>query len=325
MIRRVVCGIAAAIAAVCAVAGPMAAQDPGSLEVLPAQGNVHVLVTAGGNTTVQIGSEGPLVVDTQPAALSEKVIEAVRHLSPRPIRHIVLTSGSDQQAGGAAKLSKAGRYIRVIDTIDPRGVDIRASIIAHLNVLNRMSATNVPSDSWPTDTYFAPEWSIFSNGEAVQLVHIDAAHSDGDTIVFFRRSDVISTGAIFDASGYPRFDPARGGSIAGVIEGLNRVLDIAVPGENQEGGTVIVPGRGRLSDETDVANYRDMVTIIRDRVRAMVAKGMSRELVQQARPTSDYDGLFGEASEWTREMFVDAVYRDLAKSREPDSRSGPKE
>ena len=325
MIRRVACGIAVAIAAVCAVAGPMAADDPGSLEVLPAQGNVHVLAAAGGNTTVQIGSEGPLVVDTQPAALSEKVIDAVRHLSPRPIRHVVLTSGSDQQAGGAAKLSKAGRYIRVIDTIDPRGIDIRASIMAHLNVLNQMSADNVPSDSWPTDTYFTPEWSVFSNGEAVQLVHVESAHSDGDTIVFFRRSDVISTGAIFDASGYPRFDPARGGSIAGVIEGLNRVLDIAVPGENQEGGTVIVPGRGRLSDETDVANYRDMVTIIRDRLRAMVTKGMSLEQVQQAKPTSDYDALFEARNDWTREMFVDAIYRDLTKSGGRDSAGGPKQ
>ena len=236
----------------------------------------------------------------------------------------MLTSGSDQQAGGAAKLSKAGRYIRVIDTIDPRGIDIRASIMAHLNVLNRMNADNVPSDSWPTDTYFTAEWSIFSNGEAVQLVHVESAHSDGDTIVFFRRSDVISTGAIFDASGYPRFEPARGGSIAGVIEGLNRVLDIAVPGENQEGGTVIVPGRGRLSDETDVANYRDMVTIIRDRVRAMVAKGMSLEQVQQAKPTSDYDALFEARNDWTREMFVDAIYRDLTKSGERDSAGGPK-
>ena len=309
----------------CAVAGPMAADDPGSLEVLPAQGAVHVLAAAGGNTTVQIGSEGPLLVDTQPAALSEKVIEAVGRLSPRPIRHIVLTSGGDQQAGGAAKLSKAGRYIRVIDTIDPRGIDIRASIMAHLNVLNRMNADNVPSDSWPTDTYFTGEWSIFSNGEAVQLVHVESAHSDGDTIVFFRRSDVISTGAIFDASGYPRFDPARGGSIAGVIEGLNRVLDIAVPGENQEGGTVIVPGRGRLSDETDVANYRDMVTIIRDRLRAMVTKGMSLEQVQQAKPTSDYDALFEARNDWTGEMFVDAIYRDLMKSGERDSAGGPKQ
>jgi glyoxylase-like metal-dependent hydrolase (beta-lactamase superfamily II) len=317
--RHLSAGIVATLALLCAVAGTTAADDAGEMQVLPVQGSVFVLATPGGNTTVQVGAEGPLVVDTHPAALSAKVIEAVGRLSPRPIRHIVLTSGGDQQAGGAAQLSKAGRYIRVIDTIDPRGLDIRASIIAHLNVLNRMSAANVPSESWPTDTYFTPEWSIFSNGEAVQLVHIEAAHSDGDTIVFFRRSDVVSTGAIFDASGYPRFDPTRGGSIAGVIEGLNRVLDITVPGENQEGGTVVVPGRGRLSDETDVANYRDMVTIVRDRVRAMVGKGLSLQQVQQARPTSDYDGLFDAGSEWTHEMFVDAIYRDLSRSRERDS------
>ncbi len=162
----------------------------GDLEVLPAQGNVFVLAGTGGNTTVQVGPEGPLVVDTQPAALSAQVLEAVRALSPRPIRHIVLTSGDDQHAGGAASLSKAGRYVRVIDSIDPRGVDARASIIAHLNVLNRMTAAKIPSESWPTDTYFTAEWSLFSNGEAVQLFHVPAAHTDGDTIVFFRRSDV---------------------------------------------------------------------------------------------------------------------------------------
>src|SRR5688572_26132067 len=177
-----------------------------------------------------------------------------------------------------------------------------------------MSAANVPSDSWPTDTYFVPEWSLFSNGEAVQLFHVPAAHSDGDTIVFFRRSDVVAAGAIFDATGYPRFDLQRGGSIRGVIEGLNRILDIAVPGENQQGGTVVVPGRGRLSDETDVANYRDMVTIVRDRVRAMAAKGMSLEQVKQARPTSDYDGLYaGGPRDWTGDMFVEAIYRDVSR------------
>jgi glyoxylase-like metal-dependent hydrolase (beta-lactamase superfamily II) len=145
------------------------------------------------------------------------------------------------------------------------------------------------------------------------LFHVPAAHSDGDTIVFFRRSDVIATGAIFDATAFPRFDPARGGGIAGIIEGLNRVLDLAVPGENQEGGTVVIPGRGRLSDETDVANYRDMVTIVRDRVRAMVTKGMSLEQVLRAKPTADYDGLYGGLSDWTSEMFVTAVYRDVSR------------
>jgi cyclase len=282
------------------------------LETLPVQGSVYALVSGTGNATVQIGAEGPLVVDTQPAASSELVIAAVRALSPRPIRHIVLTSGDAQSAGGAASLSKAGRYVRVIDSIDPRGGDTRASIIAHLNVLNRMTAGGEASGSWPTETYLTPDWSLFSNGEAVQFFHVPAAHTDGDTIVFFRRSDVISTGGVFDAEAYPRFEPAAGGSIDGIIEALNRVMDIAIPGENQEGGTVIVPGRGRLSDETDVANYRDMVTIVRDRVRAMVKAGQTLDQVKRARPTADYDGLYATPA-WPADQFVEAVFGSVGR------------
>jgi glyoxylase-like metal-dependent hydrolase (beta-lactamase superfamily II) len=294
----------------------VSAQAQATLEVLRVQGNVYLLAAQGGNAVAQIGNDGPLLVDTQPVAMSARVLEAVRGLSPRPIRHIVLTSGGEQQAGGAATLSKAGRYVRVIDSMDPRGLDARSSIIAHVNVLSRMGAAKVPSDSWPTDTYFVSEWSLFSNGEAVQLFHVPAAHSDGDTIVFFRRSDVVMTGAIFDATAYPRFDSRAGGGIDGVIEGLNRVLDLAVAGENQEGGTVVVPGRGRLSDETDVANYRDMVTIVRDRVRAMVSKGLPLEQVKAARVTSDYDGNYGTRPEWTGDMFAEAIYRDVSRRRQ---------
>jgi cyclase len=316
MSSRQIVGVALPAATALALAlAPMPLDAQGGLEILPVQGGVFALMGPGGNTTVQIGAEGPLVVDTQPAVLSESVLAAIRGLTPRPIRHIVLTSGNDQTAGGAANLSKAGRYVRLMDSIDPRGLDARASIIAHLNVLNRMTAAEQPSASWPTDTYFTPEWALFSNGEAVQFIHVPAAHSDGDTIVFFRRSDVVSTGAIFDASAYPRFDPAAGGSINGIIEGLNRVLDLAIPGENQEGGTVVVPGRGRLADETDVANYRDMVTIVRDRVRALIKKGMTIDQVRHARPTSDYDGLYGGHPDWTPDRFVEAVYRSLAGTR----------
>jgi len=303
----------AAVLFVLAAVTPAAAQQ--RLEILTVQGNVSMVVGPAGNTTVQIGPEGALVVDTQPAALSGAVLDAIRSLTAQPIRHIVLTSGDDQAAGGAGALSRAGRYVRVIDSIDPRGSDTRASIIAHLNVLNRMNATKAPTETWPTDTYFTPQWTLFSNGEAVRFVHVAAAHTDGDTMVFFRRSDVISTGAIYDTTAYPRFDPDRGGSINGVLDALNRVVEIAVPGESQEGGTVIVPGRGRLSDQTDVANYRDMVTIIRDRVRDLIAKGRSLDEVKRAKPTFDYDGLFdAQAGGWNGERFVEAVYRDLSRS-----------
>jgi cyclase len=305
------CGMAAA-AVTLALATPVL-RAQADLEVLPAQGQVSALVSPAGNAAVQIGPDGPLVVDTQPAAMSERVLAAIRTLSPRPIRHIVLTSGDDRSAGGAPALAKAGRFVRVIDSIDPRGLDTRASIIAHLNVLTRMAAGNAASAAWPTDTYFTPQWSVFSNGEGIELVHVPNAHTDGDTIVFFRRSDVVVAGAVFDTTGYPRFDAGTGGSIDGVIEGLNRIVDIAIPGENQEGGTVVIPGRGRLADETDVANYRDMATIVRDRIREMVKKGATLDEVKRARPTSDYDGIYA-TTDWPADRFVEAVYHSVGRT-----------
>jgi cyclase len=304
-------GVAAAVSTLGLAPAALRAQT--DLEVLPVQGQVSALVSTAGNAAVQIGPDGPLVVDTQPAAMSERVLAAIRRLSPRPIRHLVLTSGDDRSAGGAPALAKAGRFVRVIDSIDPRGLDTRASIIAHLNVLNRMAAGSGPSDAWPTDTYLTPQWSVFSNGEGIELVHVPNAHTDGDTVVFFRRSDVVVAGAIFDTTAYPRFDAGTGGSIDGVIDGLNRIMDIAIPGQNQEGGTVIIPGRGRLADETDVANYRDMVTIVRDRVRDMVKKGATLDEVKRTRPTSDYDGIYATA-EWTADRFVEAVYRSVGRT-----------
>jgi cyclase len=291
---------------------PALAQAP--LEVLPAQGNVFMIAGPGGNTTVQIGHEAVIVVDTQTAGVSDELLAAIAKLSAKPIRHIINTSVDAEHTGGNEAVSRAGTYVRLIDSFDPRGQRREAGIVAHVNVLGRMSSptgTEAPAAAWPSDTYFTEEWALFVNGEALQLVHVPAAHTDGDTMVFFRRSDVISTGDIYSTSRYPRLDSQLGGSIAGVIEGLNRILDITIAGENQEGGTVVIPGHGRLSDETEVANYRDMVTIVRDRVAAMLDDGMTLEQVQAAKPTSDYDGIYDEPG-WTGAMFVAAVYRDLA-------------
>jgi glyoxylase-like metal-dependent hydrolase (beta-lactamase superfamily II) len=298
-----------------AVAAPLHAQP--ALEILPAQGNVFMIVGPGGNSTVQIGHEAVVVVDTQTAAANDALLAAIAKLSSKPIRHIINTSADPEHTGGNEAVSRAGTYVRLIDTFDPRGSRSDAGIVAHVNVLERMSsptgtAAAAPAAAWPSDTYFTAEWALFVNGEALQLIHVPDAHTDGDTMVFFRRSDVIATGDIYSTSRYPRFDAENGGSVAGVIEGLNRIIDIAIPGENQEGGTVVIPGHGRLSDETEVANYRDMVTIVRDRVAAMIGAGMTLEQVQAARPASDYDGLYNEPDGWTSAMFVAAVYRDLA-------------
>jgi glyoxylase-like metal-dependent hydrolase (beta-lactamase superfamily II) len=294
------------------LAAPVSGQT--ELEVVPAQGNVFMIAGAGGNTAVQIGHEAVVVVDTKTAAVSDELLEAIRTLSAKPIRHVINTSADAEHTGGNEAVSRAGTYVRLIDSFDPRGQRSEAGIVAHVNVLERMSSPTgpeAPAAAWPSDTYFTEGWALFVNGEALELIHVPNAHTDGDTMVFFRRSDVISTGDIYSTSRYPRFDAEMGGRVAGVIEGLNRILDVAIAGENQEGGTVVIPGHGRLSDETEVANYRDMVTIVRDRIAAMLDAGMTLEQVQAAKPTSDYDGIYEEPG-WTGAMFVAAVYRDLA-------------
>ena len=162
-----------------------------------------------------------------------------------------------------------------------------------------MSASNgkqppMPQGAWPTETYTTPERKLYFNGEGVLMIHPPAAHTDGDTIVFFRRSDVISTGDIFVTNGYPIVDLSRGGNIQGVIDGLNRIIDLAIPADEQEGGTQIIPGHGRLCDVADVVFYQEMVTIIRDRIQDMVNKGMTLEQVKAAKPTIDYDPRYGK-------------------------------
>ncbi len=312
---RVSATVRARLASALGAALVMPAIALGELEVLPAQGNVFMIVGPGGNTAVQVGHEAVIVVDTQTAAVSGELLAVIANLSSKPIRHIVNTSADAEHTGGNEAVARAGTYVRLIDTFDPRGQRSDAGIVAHVNVLERMSAptgAEVPAGAWPSDTYFTDEWALFANGEALQLFHVPEAHTDGDTMVFFRRSDVIATGDIYNTSRYPRFDAQTGGSLAGIIEGLNTILDITIPGENQEGGTVVIPGHGRLSDETEVANYRDMVTIVRDRVAAMISAGMTLEQVQAARPTRDYDGMYDEPNGWTAAMFVAAVYRDLA-------------
>jgi glyoxylase-like metal-dependent hydrolase (beta-lactamase superfamily II) len=204
----------------------------------------------------------------------------------------------------------------LLDTFDPRGSNTNASIMANVNVLQRMSgpsgsAPPTPAGAWPSDTYFTEKWDLFVNNEAIEMLHVANAHTDGDTMVFFRRSDVISAGDIYTTTGYPRFDRAQGGSIAGIIEGLNRILDLTIAGENETGGTVVIPGHGRLSDETEVANYRDMVTIVRDRIAAAIKAGMTLEQVQATKPTRDYDGIYAGLGGPSPEQFVAAVYRDL--------------
>ena len=287
------------------------------LDVLPAQGNVYMVAGPGGNSAIQVGHEAVIVVDTQTPAVTDELLGVIKSLSDKPIRHIINTSANPEHTGGNAALSAAGVYVRLIDTFDPRGLDDNAAIMAHVNVLSSMSAPigekfSVAEEAWPTDTYYTNDWAVYVNNEAIRMLHVPAANTDGDTIVFFRRSDVISTGDIFNSDRYPYFHADQGGSINGVIEGLNVILDLAIAGENMNGGTVIIPGHGRMADETDVVNYRDMVTIIRDRIQALIDTGSTLGQVLAAKPSRDYDGNYAwNKDSWTGDELVEAIYRDL--------------
>jgi len=293
--------------------------DNVEIHTLPVQNNVYMLVGAGGNITVQTGKDGVLVVDTEYPQLTEKIYAAIRKLSDRPLRYIVNTHVHADHTAGNEKLAKLGSTIAGGNFAgDLSNAGEGATIIAHENVLKRMSEppAGQPKPAfgiWPTDTYFTAEKDIFFNGEAIQIIHLPSAHTDGDSLVFFRRSDVLATGDIFTPGHYPIIDLANGGNIQGLIAALNRIIQIAIPAEKQEGGTMIVPGHGRLCDQADVVEYRDMTTIIRDRIQDMVKKGMTLEQVKAARPTRDYDPLYGTTSFWTPEMFVEAVYKSLKK------------
>ena len=293
--------------------------DTVDVHVLHVQGNVYMLVGAGGNITLQVGDEGVLLVDTSFEQMSDKVVAAIRSLSDKPIRYIINTHAHPDHVGGNAPIAKSGATIAGGNM--GVGANTGASILAHENVLNRMTAPTgqqapTPAAAWPTDTYFTRKKELFFNGEAIEIIHQPAAHTDGDSLVFFRRSDVLSSGDLFGTITYPVIDLERGGNIQGIVDALNTILDITIPRDKQEGGTYVIPGHGRLCDEADVLEYRDMVTIIRDRIQDLVKKGMTLEQVKAARPTLDYDGRYGaKTGPWTTDMFIAAVYRNLSAAK----------
>ena len=298
--------------------------DPhdGEIHILPVQGNVYMLAGDGGNVAVQTGNEGVLVVDSGAGRLSDKVIAAIQTLSNKPIQFIVNTSFHPDHTGGNAKLHAVGADPEAnggnLRTFGDAGVG--ATIIAHVNVLNRMSAPTgqtapTPADSWPTDTYSQSRRRKLHNGEGVELFWEPNATTDGSSIVHFRRSDVIVTGDIFNTTGYPFIDVRAGGSVQGEIAALNNILDKMVS-FRQEGGTMVIPGHGRLCNEWEVTGYRDMMVLIRDRVQAMINQGASLQEVQAARVSADYDLRFGANSgPWTTAMFIEAVYTSLKTPR----------
>jgi cyclase len=294
------------------------------------QGNVWLLAGEVSNVAVQVSDEGVLVIDTGMQPLADKLLVQIRKLADgKPIRYVIDTHMHADHTGGNEIIRKAGNTILAgnVARDDIRGQQ-GATVLANENVMLRMSDQDaqghpaVPQAQWPTETHTEDVYNMYFNGEAVQLFHPHNAHTDGDTFVLFRRSDVIVTGDLFVTTSYPIIDMAHGGSINGLIAALNQIIDMTVPADKQEGGTLVIPGHGRLCDQADVVEFRDMTTIIRDRIQDMINKGKSLEQVKAAKPTADYDGRYGASTGfWTTEQFVEAVYRGL-KPAKGKSRSG---
>jgi glyoxylase-like metal-dependent hydrolase (beta-lactamase superfamily II) len=299
------------------------------VEVVQLRPNFYVIGGAGGNIVVQIGPEGVILVDSGSTAMADEVLAAIAKLTPLPIRYIINTSMDADHVGGNEVLSKAGLSILpgAVAAGAGLGDDVLAnfgfaSVLAHENVLTRMSAAEappVPSVFWPTKTFFYHMYSMYLNGEGIQIIHQPAAHTDGDVIVFFRRGDVIATGDIIDTTRFPFIDVERGGTLQGELDALNRLMDLSihnVPLLWYPDRTLLVPGHGHVYDKLDLLEYRDAITVVRDRVQDLIDQGLTLAQVQAANPTLGYRSQYGtDSGPWTTEMFVATVYNELAAKK----------
>ncbi len=312
------------VLAACAAVWTVPARGAEALEVIRLRPNFFMIAGAGSNIGVQIGADGVVLVDAGARGTSTEVLAQIHKLTDKPIRYIINTSADRDHAGGNADLAKAGQTIFAIE--GARNDFIKAmtggaaSILAHENVLLRMSAPTgkspaFPSDAWPTETFKTADRSFYFNHEGIEVLHQPAAHTDGDSLVFFRISDVVMAGSILDTNRFPVIDPAEGGSIQGEIAALNRLIKIAIPPGPyvfQDGGTFVVPGYGRVCDQADVLEYRDMLVITRDVIQDMMQRGMTLEQIKAASPAKPYEREFGSSpGPSATDKFVEAVYQSL--------------
>ncbi len=316
-------GTTAIAAGLLIVGGLLGQTAPGAdLEVLQLRPNFYMIAGAGGNIGFQVGADGVVVVDSGSESNADAVVAAIKKVTKQPIRYVINTSADADHVGGNAVVAKAGQTLFTQGGGVGIGADFlggAASILSVEQVLTRMSAPGgrFPVEAWPTETFNQARKYMYLNGEGIEVFHQPAAHTDGDAIVFFRRSDVVVAGDVFDTTRFPVIDVAKGGGIQGEIAALQKLVDTAIPSVpivSREAGTLIIPGHGRICDQLDVVEYRDMVAIVRDRVRDLMKEGLTLEQIKAASPARGYTRRYGsDTGSWTTNDFVEAIYRSISR------------
>ena len=303
------------------------------VEGLQVEGNVYLLAGGGGNIVASVGGDGIIMVDSGAPEATDKVLAAIHqvaqtskppdrpdsaspfsgtwlatHVFPEPvIRMIINTNAAPDHVGGNVNIRMSPMF---------RPISGSTAIVAREEVQSRMNDDKAPDAAIPMTTYAAEKYTLFRylNNQAVELFHMPNAVTDGDSAVWFRRADVIATGDVYNSEIYPPIDLAKGGSVQGEIDALNKLVDMCAAEFMSQGGTMIIPGHGWISDVGDLGYYRDMIIIIRDRIEDMIGKGMTLDQVKAAKPTLDYDPEYGRQPGVTSQ-FVEAVYRSLMEKK----------
>jgi glyoxylase-like metal-dependent hydrolase (beta-lactamase superfamily II) len=324
---KTVVAAAFALLACGAVFSQAAEPNNSGLDVIQVRPNFYMIAGAGSNISVQIGVDGVVLVDAGNEGASDRVLAAIRSVTPLPTRYIINTGADADHVGGNAKLAKEGLTIftnplgnsAFLNSMTNGG---GAAILAHNSILSRMSAPTgkksaFPVESWPTEAFAQKRWYVRMNDEPIEILYQPAAHSGADSFAFFRKSDVVAAGDILDTTRFPVIDIANGGSVQGEIDALNRLIELAVPPGPfiYEGvGTYVIPGHGRPCEQLDVVDYRDMVVIVRDVIADMIKQGMTLEQIKAAHPARPYETEYG-TQEGSTSAFVDSIYKSLTAKK----------
>ncbi len=308
--------------------GALCAQD-GGLDLVKVRPNFYMIAGAGANIGVQIGSDGIVLVNAGSGAASDQVLAILKKLTPLPIRYVIDTNAEADFVGGNAKVAKAGQTI-FINLLGNGGLASAmtnggaAAILAHDSIMRRMSAPTgkaspFPVDAWPTEAFYPKRQTLRMNEEGIEVLYQPAAHSDADSFVLFRGSDVVVAGDVIDTTRFPVIDIANGGSIQGEIDALNKLIELTIaptPYIYKGVGTYVIPGHGRLCEQMEVVDYRDMVVVVRDVIADMIKQGTTRDQIKEASPALAYERQYGsKTGPWTTNAFVEAIYKSLTAKK----------